>query len=84
MEIQIYTISACDYCTKIKQVLERAELPYKQILVGRDMTKDEFKTLYPKVSGFPLVVIDGVVIGGLMDSVKYFVEKGLVKSKRRS
>ena len=84
MEIKIYTISNCDYCVKIKQVLERANLDYIQTVVGKDITKDEFKELHPSVRGFPFVIINGERVGGLMDTVKYLVEKGLVTSKRRS
>lgn len=84
MDIQVYTISNCGYCGKVKQLLERAKLDYIQTVVGRDITREEFKELYPRITGFPYVLIDGESIGGLIDTVKYLVDKGLVTAKRKS
>lgn len=63
--------------------MDRANLEYTSTLVGRDMTKDEFKDKYPQAPGFPYVIIDGEPIGGLVETVKLFVEKGLVSSKKQ-
>jgi glutaredoxin len=82
MEIQIYTTSGCIYCEKIKELMKRADLSYTQILVGKDITRQEFKQKYPFASGFPYTVIDGSVVGGLVETVKLFVDKGLVSSKK--
>ena len=63
--------------------MDRAGVPYNSTLVGTDITREEFKELYPKASGFPYVIIDDEPIGGLMETVKLFVEKGLVSSKKK-
>ena len=83
MDIQIYTTVGCSYCEKIKELMRRAELEYKTILVGKDISKEEFKTNYSSARGFPYVIIDDKPIGGLVETVKLFVEKGLVSSKKR-
>ena len=63
--------------------MDRAGVPYNSTLVGTDITREEFKELYPKASGFPYVIVDDEPIGGLMETVKLFVEKGLVSSRKK-
>jgi len=83
MEIVIYSIPGCSYCTKMKQLMEKAEVEYQQVIVGKDITNEDFKSKYPEVGSFPYTLIDGEPIGGLVDAVKLFVEKGLVSSSSR-
>lgn len=84
MDIKVFTTPGCSYCVKIKELMERAGVEYTQTTVGKDldMSVDEFKSEYPIARGFPHVIIDGRTIGGLVETVKYFVEKGLVSSKK--
>lgn len=84
MVVQIFTIPGCSYCVKVKQLLERANLEYIQTVVGKDISRDKFKSLYPEVTGFPLVNIDGENVGGLVETAKYLLDKGLVKTNKRS
>lgn len=82
MLIEIYTIPGCTYCVKAKELMERAELEYTQYVVGKDILRDSFKEQYPKATSYPYVVIDSEPVGGLVDTVKLFVERGLVSSKK--
>lgn len=85
MVIELFTIPGCSYCIKAKELFARAKVDYIQTVVGTDISKEEFKKLHPysTVTGFPVVVIDGKPIGGLVDTVKYFVDNGLVKSSKK-
>jgi glutaredoxin 3 len=83
MNIHIYKTIGCGYCTKVIELMERAGIPYDSTLVGTDITREEFKELYPRASGFPYVIVDDEPIGGLTETVKLFVEKGLVSSKKK-
>lgn len=82
MEVQIYTTPGCGYCVKVKELMNRANLSFDQTVVGRDLTREEFLGKYPQATGFPYVIIDGNVIGGLVETVKFLVEKGLVSSRK--
>ncbi|MGA1663903.1 MAG: glutaredoxin domain-containing protein, partial [Methylophilaceae bacterium] len=82
MDIQIYKKPGCGYCVKIDELMTRAGIEAEIIMIGKDITVEEFKTNYPNAKGVPHVVIDGEEIGGLVETVKYFVEKGLVTSKK--
>lgn len=82
MEITIYTTFGCIYCEKIKELMKRADVKYTPVVVGKDITREEFKIKYPFAPGFPYTIIDGKEIGGLTETVKLFVEQGLVSSKK--
>jgi hypothetical protein len=55
---------------------------YKEINIPRDIMKEDFKIKFPFATGYPYVIIDGKEIGGLVETVKYFVDKGLVTSRK--
>lgn len=84
MEIKIYKITGCSYCVKMEELMHRANVEYQSFIVGKDITRDEFKKQYPTATSYPYTVVDGVPIGGLVETVKLFVEKGLVRSKKNS
>ena len=78
MDIKIYTNVGCGYCAKAKELCKRADVPYTEVRVGKDISIVEFKEQFPNRQSYPQIVVDGEQIGGLVDAVKYFVDKGLV------
>lgn len=81
MDIQIYKKPGCGYCVKIDELMARANIQAHVLMIGKDITVEDFRYNYPNATGVPYVIIDGKEIGGLVETVKYFVEKGLVSSK---
>jgi glutaredoxin len=82
MEIIAYTLEGCSSCGILKELFKRADVSYKEKMVNRDVTLEDFKQQFPEVSQFPFVVIDGEPIGGLIEVTKLFVQKGMVSSKK--
>jgi len=82
MEIIAYTTQGCFYCDKLKELFSRANVEATLISVGSDINKEEFMGKYPHCTGYPYVIIDGEPIGGLVETAKVFVQKGLVSSKK--
>jgi len=80
MDITIYTSTGCGYCSKIKELMKRMDLDYTEQRLGVDFSREDFQAMFPTESGFPRLVIDGELIGGLTDAVKYFVDKGMLSS----
>ena len=78
MEILIYTTSGCFYCDQAKKLCERANVEYQTKEIGVDISKEDFTKLYPHVTGYPYVIIDGKEIGGLVETAKFFLKEGLV------
>ena len=80
MEIIIYTSEGCFYCEQIKELCLRADVEYTSYLVGTDIKQDEFLKKYPFATGYPYVIIDGEIVGGLVETARLFLKKGLVSS----
>ena len=78
MDIKIYSAPGCFYCDQAKELCKRAEVEYEFIEIGTDITREDFLKLYPGIEVSPHIVIDGKVIGGLMETAKYFLKEGLV------
>jgi len=51
--------------------------------VGLRYSKEQFKAENPTAVGYPHVVIDGEPVGGLVETAKIFLQKGLVSSKKK-
>lgn len=82
MEIIIYTMKGCGHCTRIKELIHRANVPYVEKKLDIDFTREELLKMYPKAHGYPVMTVDGEFIGSLVESVKYFVEKGMVSARK--
>lgn len=83
MEINAYTLPGCSSCRTLIELFERANVSYTEIVVKEDIKLEEFRQIYSTVSAFPFVVIDGESVGGLVETVKLFIDKGLVSSSKR-
>jgi glutaredoxin 3 len=83
MEIVTYTLPWCNHCKQLKELFRRAEVTYTEVVLHETMTVEEFHNLYPTIDHFPYVVIDNEPVGGLVDTVKLFVDKGLVSSSKK-
>tara|TARA_B100001079_G_scaffold192107_1_gene165954 strand:+ start:54 stop:305 length:252 start_codon:yes stop_codon:yes gene_type:complete len=80
MEIIIYTTEGCFYCEKIKELCARADVEYTSYVVGTDIKPKDFLKKYPFAQGYPYVIIDGEIVGGLVETARLFLKKGLVSS----
>ena len=86
MEIKAFTTRGCKYCGHLKELFDRADVTYEEVVVSEretDYNMEVFKQQYPEVIGFPHVIIDGESVGGLVEVAKLFLEKGLVSSKKK-
>jgi len=82
MEIIAYTTKGCFYCDKLKDLFARANLEYTTLMSGEDFTRPEFKEKFPLANGYPYVIIDGEPIGGLVETAKFLLQKGLVSVRK--
>ena len=80
MDITVYTIGGCHYCSQMKELLRRANLDYKKVKVGVDITREEFLEKHPNAIGYPFAIVDGVEYKSLVELAKFLVENKLVKS----
>jgi len=81
MNIIIYTKPGCKYCTQVKELMRRADLIYEERNITTPDQQIKFYNDYPDAKSYPHVIIDEEVIGGLVETAKLFIEKGLVSSR---
>lgn len=79
MEIVAYTNEGCSHCTTLKKLFKRAGVSYTNVQINRDLSSVEFREKFPMATGYPYVIIDGKVIGGLVETAQLFLQKGLVQ-----
>jgi len=84
MKIVIYTIPGCSYCTKVKEIMARANLEYEHISVGTDISREQLIKEQPLAKGFPYVMIDGERIGGMTETAKYLLDKGIISPRKKN
>lgn len=54
--ITLYSKENCPACVLMKGKLIREKTPYKEIMIGRDITREEFMEKFPTVRTVPYVV----------------------------
>ncbi len=74
----VYSKIGCPYCTKVINVLKLAEQSYSEYKLGRDFDKQEFYGRFGEDSTFPQISVDGRLLGGCAETVKYLKENNLV------
>ena len=78
MTFVVFSREGCPSCNKVQQVLQLAEVQHVIYKVNRDFTREEFLQKFGDDSTYPRVVMDGEVIGGCQETVKYLREQKLV------
>lgn len=78
MTFVVFSRDGCPSCNKVEQVLQLAEVQHVIYKVNRDFTREEFLQKFGDDSTYPRVVMDGEVIGGCQETVKYLREQQLV------
>lgn len=71
MNFTVYSKKNCDFCYKIKQVLELTGNSFVVYTLDTDFTKEEFHSQFGETSTFPQVVVEDKHIGGCTDTIKY-------------
>ncbi len=77
MKIEVYGKDTCPYCVKAKQLLKEKNLPFTDLKVGTDVTREQVQQLAEaagakvEIKSIPQIIIDGKYIGGYTDLVNF-------------
>ena len=85
MDIKIYTNSGCVWCARTKELMARASVEYTEVNWSKITVEEQVKLkedLGDKLISFPVVFIDDEFVGGLIETAKIFLKKGLVTSSK--
>lgn len=78
-EYIIYTRPDCSYCDRAKKLILDKGHKYTEVVLGKDVSKEEFQEMFPGQTTVPVLVLNGNKIGGfteLNESVKQQILKG--------
>lgn len=77
MEVVIYTKDNCGYCNSAKALLKSRNIPFKELALNVDFTRETLLETFPSARTFPVVVIDGFNIGGYNELYKTLSEQSI-------
>lgn len=64
MSAIVYTKKQCPYCDQAKMLLSLKDIEYTEVVIGEDMQREDFMSLFPEQRTVPLIIMDGVKYGG--------------------
>ena len=79
MNFAVYSKESCPYCEKIKQVLDLTKTSYVVYNLNEDFDRDSFYGEFGQGSTFPQVVVDGIKLGGCVDTIEFLRENKIAK-----
>lgn len=75
--ITIYTRDGCSFCDKAKQLMIENNISYNEMSIGKNIQREEVIQKFPNSKLLPIIVnVDGTLLGGYDDLVKYMQQKG--------
>ena len=81
MQITIYTNEGCIWCTRTKELMARASVEYTEVNWSKLSIQEQVEVEQKygdQIRAFPVVLIDDEFVGGLVETAKIFLKKGLV------
>ena len=83
MIVEVYTKTNCTFCTKAKALLRNRRIPFTELILGEDFTREILLGKFPSVKTYPVVVIDGFHIGGASELQQYLSENAELNDTRK-
>ena len=74
--ITIITRDNCKFCNLAKNVLREHGLLFTEQKIGHDITREYVLTNYPQMKTLPIIINDGVVVGGYEDMLMEMSNRG--------
>jgi glutaredoxin 3 len=63
-DLTIYSTPGCPWCEKAKDLCEENGVTFTEIVVGKDIERDEFFKQFPNVKTAPFIMGKDKAIGG--------------------
>ena len=78
MNFVVYSKQDCQYCSKIKMVLELTGSTFVVYNLDEDFTKEEFYSEFGENSSFTQVMCGDKKLGGSVETIKYLREHSMI------
>ena len=80
--LAIYTRDNCEYCRKLKVVLDSFSVKYIKFNLDQDFSREEFYMMFGEGSTFPQVTLDGSKLGGCTETIEYLTSIGCLQEEK--
>ena len=77
-ETVLYSRDNCQWCERVRQLMDSVKFPYIEYKYGFDFTRKEFYAEFGEGATFPQVSIDNKHIGGCKDTLHFLQEEGII------
>jgi glutaredoxin len=78
-DITLYTRTTCSECQKAKLILEQNKISYNEIIIDKDITREEVLNQFPTAKLLPVITTDDrAILTGVNGLESYLNEKGLL------
>ena len=77
-ETVLYSRDNCQWCERVRQLMDSVKFPYIEYKYGVDFTRKEFYAEFGEGATFPQVSIDNKHIGGFKDTMHFLQEEGII------
>lgn len=81
MTIEIYSKDGCPSCVKARQLLSSHGKDFMEYKLNEDFSREILLSKFPEAKTFPVIVIDGMNIGGYDQLFHYITEEKLEHRK---
>ena len=80
--LAIYTRDNCEYCRKLKVILDSFNVKYVQFKLDEDFSRQEFYAIFGEGSTFPQVTLDRQHMGGCTETIEYLTSIGCLQEEK--
>ena len=78
MKAVLWSKENCQWCDRVRQLLNSVDINYIEYKYDVDFTKQGFYSEFGEGATFPQVQIDNKHIGGCKDTLHYLQQKNLI------
>lgn len=72
MKALVYSKDNCPYCVRAKALLTRNNVAYEEVVIGKDILREDFMSEFPEQKTVPLIFVEGERVGGYDNLVVWF------------
>lgn len=69
--LTMYSRRQCSLCQQAKQLLEANNVPFRELIIEEDITRDDVIEKFPGRKMLPIIENDGILIDGYQQLVSY-------------
>jgi thioredoxin reductase (NADPH) len=79
MAVKVYSKNDCVFCERAKKLLTSRQIPFKEFVLGQDVSLSWIRESFPLMKTFPIITNNEDIIGGYDDLVERLADDNFGK-----